>query len=137
LIWIGVGLFRGSSRSIGGAGRAGPLPAHFRGSFRRLVPAKFRFDVSVRGDIDVDILRAPTRTAPSSRPGSCLAADTLADTFGFFEQVIEEVADVVADSIDDGEDFFEDISNQVRSRHPEILRETSDVLGKLFGDTCM
>jgi hypothetical protein len=108
---------------------------------RRLIPPKLGFDVRVGRllGIHIHIGRMPTRrpSRPRPRPRCCLSAHALANPLGLFEQVIEEFADIIADSVYDGEDFFKHIANEIRSRHPEILGEASDVLGELLGNTCM
>jgi len=60
--------------------------------------------------------------------------DPVARFLGLLDHVLEEVTHVVADALDDAEGLLEDIPNQVRDRHPKILRHLPDVAGELLGN---
>jgi len=66
-----------------------------------------------------------------------LIANPFAYSIRFIDHVFEEVADVIGHVLDHGEHFFENVPDEVRDRHPQVVREFADVLGELLGDSCV
>lgn len=77
-------------------------------------------------------------TAMPAAPGALgLPTHAIARGLRFVQHVVEDPANVFGHGLHHGEDLFEHVAHEVGDGYPQIIREASDVVRELLGDTRM